>query len=283
MVPIIYWFSCGKYTCRIIADSDISKFFPGQWIGKAQTLQSPSETITINLEKSAFGDYERTQNGWFLRRSHERWQAVYSQHERVLFAIESLSKDEIKVNVDNYSEKKIRLGIQYGLMTALYQKCFGLHGVTLVCGNEVIICSAPSGTGKTTLAKLLEKHCDAIIINGDFALVTPSEDGVIFEPTPFCGSSGRSLNHRFRVNRVVFLGQAKENQWRELDGREAVIRFLSNAFVPDWDKCMMQTVQENIIKCISMLKVNEFDFAPMQEAAEVFLKKVKEDTSFYSE
>ncbi len=266
--------------CRIIADDDVARAFPEPWNSQARMLPSLSETVTIRLEKTAFTDDGGIQDGWVSGKKRDPWQAAYFQGGRALFAIASKSTEEVKVSVGNMTEHRIRLGIQYGLMAALYQRCVGLHGVTLRCGNEIVICSAPSGTGKTTLAKLLEKHCDAVAVNGDFALLCPTEEGVIFEPTPFCGTSGRSLNHRFRVNRVVFLGQAKENRWRILNVREAMVRFMSNAFVPTWDSGMRQAVQENILKCISMMKTNAFDFTPTQEAAEVFLKKVQEDPSF---
>ena len=191
-----------------------------------------------------------------------------------MFGLRFAEQNVVTVFIKKALDCYVRLGIQHALMISLLRECVGLHGVTLLCGNEIIILSAPSGTGKTTLGKLLEKYSDAIIINGDFALLTPTDDGVIFEPTPFCGSSGRCLNHRVRVNRVVFLEQGKTNEWRKLEEREAIIRFMSNAFVPTWDGGMQQAVQENILKCISMLKVNLFSFAPTQEAAEMFLNQL---------
>ncbi len=168
----------------------------------------------------------------------------------------------------------VRIGIHYGLMMALHQECVGLHGVTLLCGNEIIILSAPSGTGKTTLGKLLEQYCDAVVINGDFALLHPTEDGVIFEPTPLCGTSKRCLDFRLVINRVVFLSQAKENTWYELSGREALSSFMSNAFIPTGDHGIQRVVQENIMKCLCGIKANAYAFAPTKEAAETFYKHI---------
>lgn len=201
---------------------------------------------------------------------------VYSQQNKALFALKKgLSPKNITILVNSTEKRSSLLGTQFGLLEALSEKCIGLHGVTLLCGNEIVILSAPSGTGKTTLARLLEKYCDAITVNGDFALLHPCKEGVIFEPTPFCGTSGRCLKHRLLINRVVFLGQSTENRWQELRGREAMTRFFSNAFIPTWDKKIENAIQKNVLRCISMLKVNSFDFAPTQHAAEVFYERIE--------
>ena len=164
----------------------------------------------------------------------------------------------------------IAIALQYAVLLTLKDRCVGLHGVTLLCGNKIAVLSAPSGTGKTTLACLLEEYKDAIVINGDFAMLSVVDDEVFFEPTPFCGSSGRCLNHRLRIDRVVFLEQSADNRWRSLSGREAVIRFLSNSYVPQWDRDVQRTIQNNILQIIPLIRASSFAFAPDQRAAEMF-------------
>ena len=222
----------------------------------------------IKYETGAF-------NGWDYQTCNDSSLAVYCQNGKALIGLKQTGSNNVTVFVRNAMESYIRIGIQYGLMLALHQECIGLHGVTLLCGNEIIILSAPSGTGKTTLANLLEKYCDAITINGDFALLHPIGNRVIFEPTPFCGSSGRSLNHRFQVNRLVFLEQAKENHWHESYGREAINHFMNNCFLPTWNRNIQEIVRANIMKCIVSLQINTYGFTPTKEAAELFLTKVK--------
>lgn len=180
--------------------------------------------------------------------------------------------------VNGQERKCVKLGIQFGILTALYRKCVGLHGVTMLCGNEIVVLSAPSGTGKTTLARLLEKYCDAIMINGDFAMLSVSNEGVIFEPTPFCGTSGRCLNHRVKINRIVFLSQSPINQGHDLFGREAMMYFMNNSFIPTWDPKMQLAIRTNIMKCISNLRVSLFRFAPTREAAEYFFDVIQGDS-----
>lgn len=216
--------------------------------------------------------YGELQDGWNTVSFCEKQLIIYSQNGKPLFGLKYQPEQKsITVFSRTGEVRSARIGLQYALLTALYQECIGFHGVTLLCGNEIMIMSAPSGTGKTTLAHLLEMYCDAIIINGDFALLRPTEQGVIFEPTPFCGTSGRALDHLCKINRIVFLSQSRINKWYELNGREAMKEFLNNSFIPVWNRNMEKAVKENILRCIPMLKVNAYSFAPTQEAAKTFL------------
>ena len=271
-------YTFGSIKVRITGSEDFTTVLKKQW---KRYLQGPeSKQIDAELELSLFPSiYSKTfADGWNTGVIEGQQINVFSRNGKPCFALQyQPAQKTVRVFVTRRTGNSSRLGTQFGLLTVLHQKIIGFHGVTLLCGNDIIILSAPSGTGKTTLGMLLEQYCDAIIINGDFALLNPTDEGVIFEPTPFCGTSGRSLNHRFRVNRIVFLGQKKENVWRTLDGREAMTRFMSNAFVPTWDADMQQAIQDNILKCISMVKVNAYDFAPTQEAAEVFLKHAQKN------
>ncbi len=270
------WFSFGDYVCCLNGSNELIKMIPDRWNKFEQRHASSFRMVTVNLEEKMEERFADLSSGWEAHNDQIIPLIAYIHKGKAVFSLRCVSPYNVTVYLRKALSSYLRIGVQYGVTCALYQECIGMHGVTLLCGDEMILLSAPSGTGKTTLANLLEKYCDSVVINGDFALLVPTEHGVIFEPTPFCGTSGRSLNHRVKLNRVVFLGQAKENRWRKLDWRESLSRFMSNAFIPDWDKDMLQAVQENILKCMSMVNVNAYDFAPTQEAAELFLKKIEE-------
>ena len=271
-------FYCGQYICRIDGSNKLLSLIPNSWDKYEQAEGIPSRTVMIRMEEENLGYEAAGSDKWFLRERQGSPMAVYFRNGKELLGLQYIDPYVVSVFIRKAVDSYIRIGIHYGLMLALHQECIGMHGVTVLCGNEIVILSAPSGTGKTTLGKLLERFCDAVMINGDFALLDPTDDGVFYEPTPFCGSSGRALNHRFRVNRVVFLYQAEKNEWRELSGREAMTQFMNNSFIPSWDCGMQKTIQESILKSISMLKVNAFGFIPTQGAAEMFLKQVKENS-----
>ena len=264
----------GIYSCYISGSSDLVGLLPALWKRYQSSFCVTDKTVMIKLERAEIDVGEKRPDGWTGQETDGNRQVIYTRKGKTILALHSCSPMEVTVYVQKALDSYVRTGVFYGLLLSLYRSSIGLHGVTLLCGNEVIILSAPSGTGKTTLAHLLETYSDAEVINGDFALLTPTLQGVFFEPTPFCGTSGRCLNHRVRVSRVVFLEQSPTNTWRDLAGREAMLRILDNAFVPTWDKRMQQAIQENTLKCVSMLKVNAFSFAPVKEAAEMFFNQL---------
>ncbi len=273
-------FSFGQIEIQIHDQNNLTELLQKDWGKYLQKSNNVQFDLSLDVESvESFGN-KRFSETWNIRNCSGENIVVYSDGKKPLFGLQyQPEQNQMKVYIQDNRSNSVRMALLYGILTAMHHEFIGLHGVTLLCAKEIIILSAASGIGKTTLSKLLEEYCDAIVVNGDFALLYPNDDGVIFEPTPFCGTSRRCLNQRLPVSRIVFLGQAKENQWRKLDGREAVIRFMSNAFVPTWDNVMQQTVQDSILKCISLVKVNEYNFAPTQAAAEEFLKQVEKDSS----
>lgn len=266
----------GRYSLRISGPESVVGVLSDRWRGFYGPEHGLSGSIRVLIrENPGFLEGLAFRNGWHAWRDNDGHHMVYTRHGRAWFAVKSnaeLTEFTVCCRKDDYNHAA--LGIQYAAMLALSGEYIGFHGVTLLCGNEIIILSAPSGTGKTTLSHLLEKHCDALAINGDFALLSPKPAGVVFEPTPFCGSSGRCLNHRVRVDRVVFLEQSPDNRWYPLTGRDAMVRFMSNTFVPIWDQGVRQTIQDHVMKCVSMLKLDLFPFVPGREAAEMFAQQL---------
>lgn len=223
----------------------------------------------LHVEMMADDTFDGSPDGWSFNTVGGYWLIVYSVNGKAKFAFET-ERTIRKMTVFVRQLNDAAIALQYAVLLALKDCCVGLHGVTLLCGDKIAVLSAPSGTGKTTLAHLLEKYKDAIVINGDFAMLSVEGNGVIFEPTPFCGSSGRRLNHRLRIDHVVFLEQSPDNRWRNLSGREAVTRFLSNSYVPQWDMDVRRTIQNNILQIIPLIQVSSFAFTPEQKAAEMF-------------
>jgi len=270
------FFQFGQFAIELSYSGEFVDIGFHHWRVYNQSAKPERKDVTIHIQERPALNKPTIKDGWITDLRGGRWRAIYADKNRELFSIQyEASHHGNEIIVESDERRGPGIGIQYGMLLGLYKQCVGFHGVTLLCGDEIIILSAPSGTGKTTLAGLLEKYADAIVVNGDFALLSPTDEGIIFEPTPFCGSSGRCLNHRLRVNRIVFLKQSKENQWENLTAREAVIQIMNNSFIPDWDEEIRQTIQDNILKFIPAVKIHGFSFAPNKEAAELFFSQLK--------
>lgn len=95
-----------------------------------------------------------------------------------------------------------------------------LHSSFVLCQNQAILFSGPSGIGKSTQGDLWAAYADGTVINGDRALVTPLDDGVQVDSHFLSGTSGICTNAQARLNAIVLLEQGPENvisQIRPLD------------------------------------------------------------------
>lgn len=265
----------GSISIRIEADKALLELLPDHWEDYLRKNEYPQRRTLLRIKVAPLLNDLRFSSGWSVHCLDGIEQAVFAPKGR---AYCSIAYDEplnaTTIYVGKALDCFVRNGVLYGLLTALHRTCIGLHGVTLRCGNETIVLSAPSGTGKTTLALLLEEYCGARTINGDFALLSLGENSVVFEPTPFCGTSRICLNERARVDRIVFLSQSTKNIWQEIDGRQAAVHLLSNVFVPSFDLRLMRKVQSNAFQVISCVKTNGFAFEPTREAAQMFLDRI---------
>lgn len=267
-----------RFSLRIEADDALRWMLPCGWKDYLANTVSSDEEFTLKVMEDPSLLAVLCNTGWSAQIIDGCKTAVFAPKTKPYFTLTcDPNSREVVARLQAPFMSFVQISVLYGMLLALHQICVGLHGVTLQCGDQTIILSAPSGTGKTTLSKLLEEYCGARVLNGDFAMLAPSEKGAIFEPTPFCGTSGVCVNERAKVNRIVFLSQAKENIWKDLDGRNSFRNLMRNSFVPVFDRQMSLAVQQNILRIQSAVKISEFSFTPTKDAAELFLSKVMQN------
>ena len=105
-----------------------------------------------------------------------------------------------------------------------------LHSAMIEVEGKAIAFLAPSGTGKSTQARLWGKHRGAKQLNGDKNTLFCKEDTAYAAGVPFCGTSGICENYKLELGALVFLKQAKVNTVRRLTGIEALKVLLDNCF-----------------------------------------------------
>ncbi len=263
---------------HIEAERTLLKNIPEKWMDFFRITGQESDAAVLYLREAPWLNEKGFPEGWSRCTVNGSDYAVFVIHGKASFAVSyNPSADKATVYIRRAVDGFVHSGILYGMLTALHRAYVGLHGVTLSVKGRNVILSAPSGTGKTTMSRLLEAECGARVINGDFALMSVGEEGVMFEPTPFCGTSGICLDERVRVDRIVFLEQSETNRWRDLDGRTAMLNFLKNAFVPSFDRQLEQAVQENIIQMLTKIPASSYAFTPTSEAAIVFQDMIQRE------
>lgn len=105
-----------------------------------------------------------------------------------------------------------------------------IHAASIEVGSQVIAFSAPSGTGKSTQARLWEKFRGVNQLNGDKVAVG-IKDGIPHAfGFPFAGTSGICHDYDLPLRAIVFLRQSPENSIIRLRGASALREFMNNAF-----------------------------------------------------
>ena len=121
-----------------------------------------------------------------------------------------------------------------------------LHCSYLMYQGKAILFSAPSGTGKTTQAKLWEKNCGARIINGDKAVIQKKEGVWYACGYPFHGSAEECLNLSYPIRAVALVRQSPADFIEQLSPLQKLQAIYSETTVNAWDKETVGEVLDRI-------------------------------------
>lgn len=150
-----------------------------------------------------------------------------------------------------------------------------LHCSVVKTGDQVMLLSGSSGIGKSTHADLWVKYKNAKVINGDRTLICKRNDQWMSLGWPICGSSEICHNEDYPISRVVFLGQAKENQGRRLSYVEGIKHLISQTTANNWNADFVQKVWQIIEEMAADVPVYEYA-CNMEKAAVEELGKLVE-------
>ena len=150
------------------------------------------------------------------------------------------------------------------------------HGVLMEYEGRGIIISAPSGTGKTTHARMWRDLKHALIINGDRAACIKEEGKWIGYGLPWSGTSGEQINRSVPITAMVIIEQAEINSVKRLDGVEAYMSALSNLLYPSWDKELTEKALDFNDDFVSHIPVLKLSCRPDEESVEVLEKALRE-------
>lgn len=108
-----------------------------------------------------------------------------------------------------------------------------MHGALVAVNENGYLFIAPSGTGKTTHAKLWIDNIDgAYIVNGDKPLIKMQGDNVYAYGTPWAGKEGWKRNCKIQLKAICILERKEENSIEEISFENAYITLLKQSFIP---------------------------------------------------
>lgn len=149
-----------------------------------------------------------------------------------------------------------------------------LHGVLMEYNGKGVIISAPSGTGKTTHARMWRDTQRALIINGDRALCRKIDGKWTGFGMPWCGTSGEYINRSIQIDAIVVLEQAKENSVEKLDILQAFNHMMQNITAPTWEKKLLNKAMDCLEDMVNEIPVYKLKCTPDIEAVEVLKKEI---------
>lgn len=144
-----------------------------------------------------------------------------------------------------------------------------LHSSLVDFNGKGIMFVGPSGIGKTTQAELWMKYRDAVIINGDMALIREEEAGFTGYGCPWHGSSPYCENRQVPLCGIIVLEQAKENRIERLSGVTLIERMMNNIFLPHWYPRGVEAAMETVDHLLSQVPVYLMKCRPDEEAVEM--------------
>lgn len=157
------------------------------------------------------------------------------------------------------------LGVVFQQMLPL-KNGLTIHGSGMEYQGKGVIFSGFSGSGKTTQARLWRKYRDVIVINGDSPVLRNTPSGPHMYGTPWCGTSGESINRKVPLKAIVLVNQSKENRVEEIKGDDAVLAVYTNILYFSQDEQDLDLLLPVLTELVRNIKVYKL-YCNMEEGA----------------
>jgi len=159
---------------------------------------------------------------------------------------------------------------------ALAARSLGLiaHACAFVAPNgDGVLCPGVSGTGKTTLARLLvENAADARILTDDRAVVTLSNDSPVVWGSPWPGAAQIAESVEAPLSTVMFIRHGASCVARPVHPREAFRRIVNTLSIPLWEPARCAGALEVIDAIVSRARLVEVAYPLTGHAARWLLE-----------
>ena len=125
---------------------------------------------------------------------------------------------------------------------------FSFHASALMMDGGAYLFSAPSGTGKSTHARLWKQRFGerVSVLNDDKPTLRLTDNGCRVYGTPWCGKHQINTNDSADLKAIVFLKRGSDNRIRRLHGNDVIRAVLEQCL------CDIRT-SEQMVRLMNML------------------------------
>lgn len=156
------------------------------------------------------------------------------------------------------------LGSGRGIMAHACGACYERGGVLF---------AGVSGSGKSTIGKILMKARNASILNDDRTIIRRHGADFFIYGTPWHGEIEACSPDRAFLKNIFFIKHSGQNDIRRLRPSEAALRLAGSSFMPFWDADGVAFTLGFLSELAEKVPAYELGFVPDPSVAE-FLEKV---------
>ncbi|MEN6316031.1 MAG: hypothetical protein ABFD25_17485 [Clostridiaceae bacterium] len=149
-----------------------------------------------------------------------------------------------------------------------------IHSSAFAAGGKGVIISAPSGTGKSTHARLWKEFYgdEVVFVNDDRPAIRFLDHIPMLCGTPWSGSTDVYSNMKVPLNCIVMLEQSPINSIEQLEMERALQLLMPRCFLPYFDKELMDMAIITLENLIRAVPVYLLKCRPDYEAVELVWK-----------
>ena len=140
-----------------------------------------------------------------------------------------------------------------------------MHGSAQIVEGQGIICTGPSGKGKSTISRLFNQ-CGVPVLTDEHPILRPRDHqgvkGFRVYGSPWPSSGGFALNASAPLKKIYFIEHGPEQEILPLTTREAVLRLLDVAMVPWMDAAFFDPLIQTLEAIISTVPHAVLRFRP---------------------
>lgn len=157
----------------------------------------------------------------------------------------------------------------------LDQNILLFHCSALEIEGKAVLFTAPSGTGKSTHARLWREYFREKVqtINDDKPLIKIGKREIMVYGTPYGGKDGLQCNTSAPVAAIVILEQNPENVVRRMKNRDAYPMLLNQTYRRNDPEGMIRTM--DLVEVLAELPVYKLQCNISYEAVELVYKTLK--------